>query len=89
MGFTPNIIATSNHASNIFEMVAMNMGVSLLLKRGAEYAMTEHFSNKVVIVPLKETFTIEVALARYKRHNHTKAAAAFWDYVKEITSHPL
>ncbi len=89
MGFTPNIIATSNHASNIFEMVAMNMGVSLLLKRGAEYAMTEHFSNKVVIVPLKETFTIEVALARYKRHNHTKAATAFWDYVKEITSHPL
>lgn len=84
MGFNPNIIATSNHASNIFEMVSMNMGVSLLLKRGAEYAMTDHFANKVAIVPLKETFTIEVALARYKKHNHTKASAAFWDYVKSM-----
>lgn len=84
MGFSPNIIATSNHASNIFEMVAMNMGVSLLLKRGAEYAMTDHFADKVSIVPLKETFTIEVALARYKKHNHTKASIAFWDYVKHM-----
>ena len=84
MGFNPNIIATSNHASNIFEMVAMNMGVSLLLKRGAEYAMTDHFADKVSIVPLKETFTIEVALARYKKHNHTKASIAFWDYVKHM-----
>ena len=84
MGFSPNIIATSNHASNIFEMVAMNMGVSLLLKRGAEYAMTDHFAGKVAIVPLKETFTIEVALARYKKHNHTKASVAFWDYVKNM-----
>lgn len=84
MGFNPNIIATSNHASNIFEMVAMNMGVSLLLKRGAEYAMTDHFADKVSIVPLKETFTIEVALARYKKHNHTKASTAFWDYVKHM-----
>ena len=86
MGFSPNVIATSNHASNIFEMVSMNMGVSLLLKRGAEFAMNDYFSNKVVLVPLKETFTIEVALARYKKHNHTKAALAFWDYVKEISS---
>ena len=84
MGFNPNIIATSNHASNIFEMVAMNMGVSLLLKRGAEYAMTDHFADKVSIVPLKETFTIEVALARYKKHNHTKASIAFWNYVKHM-----
>ena len=84
MGFNPNIIATSNHASNIFEMVSMNMGVSLLLKRGAEHALTDHFANRVAIVPLKETFTIEVALARYKKHNHTKASAAFWDYVKSM-----
>ncbi len=89
MGFTPNIIATSNHASNIFEMVSMNMGVSLLLKRGAEYAMSDYFRNKVVIVPLKETFTIDVALARYKKHSHTKAALAFWDYIKETTSTAL
>ena len=83
MGFTPNVIATSNHASNIFEMVSMNMGVSLLLQRGAEFSMNEYFKNKVVLVPLDETITIEVALARYKKHNHTKAALAFWDYVKE------
>ena len=86
MGFTPNVIATSNHASNIFEMVSMNMGVSLLLKRGAEFAMNEHFKNKIAIIPLDETITIEVALARYKKHNHTKAALAFWDYVEQITS---
>ena len=86
MGFNPNIIATSNHASNIFEMVSMNMGVSLLLKRSAEYAMNEYFQNKVVIVPLKETFTIEVALARYKKHNHPKAATTFWEYVKALNS---
>lgn len=86
MGFNPNIIATSNHAYNIFEMVSMNMGVSMLLQKGAEYAMTEKLSEKVVIVPLNETFTIEVALARYKKHNHTKAALAFWDYIKNINN---
>ena len=84
LGFSPNVIATSNHASNIFEMVSMNMGVSLLLERAANYSMTEYFKDKVAIVPLKETFTLEVALARYKKASHTKAAAAFWEYVKNM-----
>lgn len=89
LGFNPNIIATSNHASNIFEMVSMNMGVSLLLKRGAEFSLNEHYTDKISIVPLNETFTIEVALARYKKHNHTKAALAFWEYVKNTITNSI
>ena len=82
MGFEPNVIATSNHTTNIFELVGMNMGVSLLLQKGTEHYMNEGFSNMVSLVPLEETFTIEVAFARYKKHHHSKAASALWEYVK-------
>lgn len=82
MGFEPNVIATSNHTTNIFEMVGMNMGVSLLLQKGTEHYMNESFSKSVSLVPLDETFTIEVAFARYKKHHHTKASLALWDFVK-------
>ena len=82
MGFEPTVIATSNHTTNIFEMVGMNMGVSLLLQKGTEHYMNEGFSKSVCLVPLDETFTIEVAFARYKKQHHTKAAIAFWDFIK-------
>ena len=82
MGFEPTVIATSNHTTNIFEMVGMNMGVSLLLQKGTEHYMNEGFSKSVCLVPLDETFTVEVAFARYKKHHHTKASLAFWDFVK-------
>ena len=82
MGFEPTVIATSNHTTNIFEMVGMNMGVSLLLQKGTEHYMNEGFSKSVCLVPLDETFTVEVAFARHKKHHHTKASLAFWDFVK-------
>lgn len=82
MGFEPNVIATSNHTTNIFEMVGMNMGVSLLLQKGTEHYMNDSFAKSVCLVPLDETFTIEVAFARYKKHRHTKASLAFWEYIK-------
>jgi hypothetical protein len=63
-------------------MVGMNMGVSLLLQKGTEHYMNEGFSKSVCLVPLDETFTVEVAFARYKKHHHTKASLAFWDFVK-------
>ena len=84
MGFEPNVIATSNHTTNIFEMVGMNMGVSLLLQKGTEHYMNEGFAKSVCLVPLDETYTIEVAFARYKKHHHTKASQTFWDYIKSI-----
>ena len=82
MGFEPNVIATSNHTTNIFEMVGMNMGVSLLLQKGTEHYMNESFSKSVSHVPLDEAFTVEVAFARYKKHHHTKASQALWDFIR-------
>ena len=81
-GFEPNIIATSNHTTNIFEMVGMNMGVSLLLQKGTEHYMNDSFAKNVRLVPLDEVYTVEVAFARYKKHRHTKASLALWDYIK-------
>ena len=85
LGFNPNVIATSNHTTNIFEMVGMNMGVSLLLQKGTEHYMNEFFEKNVCLVPLDETYTIEVAFARYKKHHHTKASLALWEYIKSCT----
>ena len=59
VGFEPNVIATSNHTTNIFEMVGMNMGVSLLLHKGTEHYMNDAFSKSIRLVPLDETFTVE------------------------------
>jgi len=85
VGFEPDIVATSNHTTNIFEMVGMNMGVSLLLQKGTEHYMNDSFAKSVALVELKETFNIEVAFARYKKNHHTKAANALWEYIKNIT----
>lgn len=83
VGFEPNVIATSNHTTNIFEMVSMNMGVSLLLQKGTEHYMNETFAKSVRLMPLDETFTVEVAFARYKKNHHTKASQYLWDYIKD------
>ncbi|MBQ7284552.1 MAG: LysR family transcriptional regulator [Oscillospiraceae bacterium] len=83
LGFEPAVVATSNHTTNIFEMVGMNLGVSLLLEKGTRHYMNDTFSKHISIVPLDETFTVEVAFARYKKHRHTKASLALWEYVKK------
>lgn len=85
MGFSPNVVATSNHTTNIFEMVGMNIGVSLLLEKGTEHYMNDSFAKAVKLVPLDETFNVEVAFARYKKHHHTKASLALWEYIKSVT----
>ena len=83
VGFEPNVVATSNATLNIFEMVDMHLGVSLLLDKGTRHYIDKHLEYSVCIVPLKETFSVEIAFARYKKHNHTKASLAFWEYAKE------
>lgn len=87
MGFEPNISATSNYTTNIFEMVGMNMGVSLLLEISSNYYMNEEYAKKIVIKPLKEVFIVEVAFARYKKHHHTRASLALWDFIKKSSEH--
>ena len=84
IGFEPNIVATSNATLNIFEMVDMHLGVSLLLEKGTRHYLDKHFKHSVRLVPLKETFGVEIAFARYKKHNHTKVSLAFWEYIKNV-----
>lgn len=86
VGFTPNVVATSNSPLNILQMVDMHLGVSLLLDKGTRHYLDKNGTSSVCIVPLKETFPVEIAFARYKKHHHTKASLAFWEYVKELAN---
>jgi DNA-binding transcriptional LysR family regulator len=59
-------------------MVEINMGVSLMMQRAAEFFKTE----EVVIVPLEEEVVSEFSLVRKQKRDLVQAANLFWEYMQ-------
>lgn len=77
-GFNPSISYIGKHHENIVSMVEINMGVSLMMQRAAEFFKTE----EVVIVPLEEEVVSEFSLVRKQKRDLVQAANLFWEYMQ-------
>ena len=77
-GFNPSISYIGKHHENIVSMVEINMGVSLMMQRAADFFKTE----EVVIVPLEEEVVSEFSLVRKQKRDLVQAANLFWEYMQ-------
>ena len=78
-GFEPDVAYTGTRIENILELVEGGMGISLMMRRAAEYNRT----GRIAILPLKEKITSEIALIRLRRARHSPAAKEFWNHFQE------
>lgn len=79
-GFKPMISYTGKRMENIIELVSKDMGVSLMMAQAASYVYHPHVS----IIPLAEDILSHIGLVRLQKKRMTKAAAAFWNFVRAL-----
>lgn len=78
-GFEPEVSCYGYRDDSILFYVSCGKGVALLTRE-----MFDRFNyERVVFVPLKETFYINGYLARSRSHVLSSAAQTFWNYVKK------
>ena len=78
-GFEPEVSCYGYRDDSILFYVSCGKGVALLTRE-----MFDRFNyEKVVFIPLKETFCVNGYLARSRNHVLSPAAQAFWNYVKK------
>lgn len=81
-GFSPKVAYTGTRIENIAELVAQNMGISLMMEQAVSYLQNQ----MIRIIPLSETIDSHISLVRMKKRAMSPTAAAFWNYVKNRTS---
>jgi LysR family transcriptional activator of glutamate synthase operon len=78
LGFKPDVKLTAHRGENLVDLVARNMGISMLLKRAALYVANPN----TVIIDIKPNVTCEISLF-YKKHSNLSAASLrFIDYLE-------
>lgn len=78
-GFEPEVSCYGYRDDSILFYVSCGKGVALLTRE-----MFDRFNyEKVVFIPLKETFCVNGYLARSRNHVLSPAAQTFWNYVKK------
>lgn len=76
-GFTPMVSYMGHRPENIIDLVSKGMGISLLMRRHADY-----FKNKnVVSIDIEPTVESTVCLAKIKKHRLSPGAILFWNYI--------
>jgi len=84
VGFNPHIVHTGTRIENILELVANNMGVSLLMNEHVSYLNKEN----IKVIPFKETIFSHVALVHSKKMRLSIPALTFWNYIKKFEITP-
>lgn len=77
-GFVPTINYLSHRSENLIEMVSNGMGISLMMRKQAEFSKNQSIS----IVKLDPPIYSTIYLVRLCNVKHTVAAQAFWNFVK-------
>ncbi|MBP2112475.1 LysR family transcriptional regulator [Paenibacillus silagei] len=81
-GFTPEVLFTNSRIETIMELVAENLGVTLLMNQVARYV--DH--PKLSIVPLAHPVLSSFAMVNPKNKQNTESVTAFMDYVIQSSS---
>ncbi len=76
-GFTPKIGYTGQRPENLIDLVSKDMGITLLMRRHAEFSKHDNVS----IVEIEPQVTSSICLAHIKNRKLSKAAKQFWDYI--------
>ncbi len=75
-GFTPNVIFTSNRATNIIEMIRNGLGVGLLLKGPTFYEAHDN----VVVLDIEPPVQSCISICYEKKHPMNKPTQCFLEY---------
>lgn len=76
-GFQPNITYEGSRVDLVMQMVANNMGISLMMEKTAK----SFDSNNFVLVPLTNNIDNKLSFFR-KKGKHSEANQMFWSFVK-------
>jgi len=77
-GFVPTINYLGHRSENIIEMVSNGMGISLMMKKQAEFSKNQFISMVKLDPPIHST----IYLVRLRNVKHKVAAQAFWNFVR-------
>lgn len=78
VGFEPNIVYNGSRMDLILNMIANDMGISIVMEKTVNYLLKED-TILVPITPNRESF---LAFAR-KQGEHSLASNTFWKYLKQ------
>lgn len=77
VGFKPAITYEGNRMDIILDLVANEMGVSIMMEK----AVAAYQHAGVVIVPLRQAVVSELAFVRKKGGEHSTASRRFWEFL--------
>jgi DNA-binding transcriptional LysR family regulator len=78
-GLMPNVWFWGTRFEDIFDLVAKNMGISLLMKKFVKSS----FNKDIVIRDIYPTAERSICLARIANHDHSEIANKFWNYLSQ------
>ncbi|MGM9602085.1 MAG: LysR family transcriptional regulator [Faecousia sp.] len=80
-GFTPRIVFTATVGSNIVELVAKDVGISLLWSDALQSIVRE----EIAVVEIEPTKEVEISLCYQKRRRLSQYARLFVEYTKSLS----